>query len=88
MADEPTTADPWVEMTHPKLPDSPPAPALRSTFEQVWEPRGWELHKPTTDDGQAPADTVTVPLAPAADASTPDAASRRKTAATTAPKED
>ncbi|MFJ5176718.1 hypothetical protein ACIP68_23135 [Streptomyces griseoviridis] len=88
MANEPTTADPWVEMTHPNLPDSLPAPALRSAFEQVWEPRGWELYTPA-DDGHAPeADTLTVSPSPAPDASTPDAAPRRKTAATAAPKED
>ncbi|MFJ6293194.1 hypothetical protein ACIQJX_07520 [Streptomyces griseoviridis] len=85
MADEPTTADPWVEMTHPDLPDSPPAPALRTTFDLVWEPRGWRLH--TGDEPAAPAaDTVTAPeLESVSD--TP-AAARRKTAAPAAPKED
>ncbi|MEU1293059.1 hypothetical protein ABZ439_11595 [Streptomyces sp. NPDC005840] len=86
MADEPTTADPWVEMTHPTLPDSPPAPALRTTFDLVWEPLGWRLHTPGDEPVAPAADTVTAPE-PESVSDTP-AAARRKTAAPAAPKED
>ncbi|MFF9123160.1 hypothetical protein ACF09J_07660 [Streptomyces sp. NPDC014889] len=85
MADEPATdTDPWVEMTHPKLPGQT-ATALRAAFTRVWAPLGWELHTPSAAGETPAADTVEAPEAPT---STTDAAPRRKTAATAASKED
>ncbi|MFF1483144.1 hypothetical protein ACIGZH_01625 [Streptomyces sp. NPDC058319] len=81
MADEPTL---WLEMSHPKLPDVPPAAVSRTAFELVWEPRGWQVADEGADAAPAP-DTV---AAPEAATSTTDAASRRKAAAPAASKED
>ncbi|MEU9400541.1 hypothetical protein [Streptomyces sp. NPDC048242] len=86
MADEPTRADAWLEMSHPKLPNALPVAVSRTAFERVWQPLGWQEATPDAEAAPDP-DTVTAPD-PGAATSTTDAAPRRKTAAAAASKED
>ncbi|MFJ2717407.1 hypothetical protein [Streptomyces sp. NPDC087437] len=87
MADEPTSAEGWLEMSHPTLPGAPPAAVSRTAFARVWAPLGWELYIPLAAGRTPAADTVAAPE-PGGPTSTSDAAPRRKTAAAAASKED
>lgn len=55
----------FVAMTHPDVhttdSDLEPASATRAAFEQVWEPKGWEL---VGDDAAAPIAAPATPRPP------------------------
>ncbi len=41
-----------VEMTHPDLPDAPPAQVTRQAYELTWKAIGWKLVKPSKKASQ------------------------------------